>query len=128
MISWLSSIGAAARDAGRLDVAEQVAILDHAVDHVAVHHLHVIDVERQLHVRRADLAGDVGHVVDVVALVARMSRNGCESSRVLSCSTQIVTPFFSACAASFVSPATQFAAPSSSEISPLFGSSASRHL
>src|SRR5262249_18509804 len=45
-------------------------------DHVAVHDLHVVDIEKQLHARRTDPANDAGHPVDVVALVARMALHG----------------------------------------------------
>ena len=62
-----------ARIAGRVDVADHVLAFFEAADHVAVHDLHVVDVEQQLHPRRADLADDVGDLIDVVALVTGMA-------------------------------------------------------
>ena len=67
------------RGAGELHVPDQREMRLHALEHVTLHHLHMIEVVHDLQVRLADLGDDVGDVLDVrdeiagpVALVERL--------------------------------------------------------
>src|SRR6185437_11753285 len=60
------------RVAGRVNVPDQSAVLPDTADQVAVHHLHVIAIEQELHIRQADTLDDSGAIVQVVTMIARM--------------------------------------------------------
>ena len=57
-------------------MAEEVFVLVEAADDVAVHHLHVVDIEQDFDVRGADAANDVGDVIEVIALITGMALHG----------------------------------------------------
>ena len=57
-------------NACRVNVPDDVLVLLDAADDVAVHELHVVDVEQQLDPRRTHFAKDRRHEIEVVALIA----------------------------------------------------------
>src|SRR5882757_2849867 len=61
------------RVTSRMDMADDVVILAYTPDHIAIHHLHVINVKQQLYMRGIDALNYVRNIVDVVALIARMA-------------------------------------------------------
>ena len=61
---------------GGVDVADVVVMLADPADDVAVHDLHVIDVEQQFQAGRADALDDVDAIVGVVSLVAGVPLHG----------------------------------------------------
>jgi hypothetical protein len=65
---WLG----AGRDGGDLDMADHVGVALDAADEIALHDLHVIGVEEELHVRLADLGDQLGDVVGARDEVARL--------------------------------------------------------
>ena len=60
---------AAAGIAGGVDVPQDVFRFFQPANEIAVHDLHVVHVEQQLHAGRADTAEDAGHIIEVVPLV-----------------------------------------------------------
>ena len=63
----------AAGHAGNVIMADVLVELLDPRDDVALHDLHVVDVEEDLHPRRADLLADLGGPLDPVALVVGMA-------------------------------------------------------
>lgn len=54
-------------------MADVVDVLPDSPHYIAVHDLHVVNVEQQLHSRGIDALDQVDAVVDVVAVIARMA-------------------------------------------------------
>ena len=103
-------------------------LLDPA-DHVAVHDLHVVDVEQQLHARRADLAHDLRHPVEVVALVAGVALHRVGVVARVEVLQADGHALLLRVAGHLLQPLDAVRRPRRrGEISPLFGSSASVHL
>ena len=65
-----------ARTTGCVIVSDELLVLANSADDVAVHDLHVVDIEEQFQVWRANLPDDRNALVDVVAEVSRMSLHG----------------------------------------------------
>ena len=59
-------------NAGGVHVTDVVLVLTDAADHIAVHDLHVVDIEEQFHPRRVDAFDQVDAQVDIVTEVAGM--------------------------------------------------------
>ena len=54
-------------------MANHVFVLADSANDVAIHHLNVVDIEQQFHVRRANLLDQLHAEVDIIAKVTRMS-------------------------------------------------------